>query len=108
MKPLFEVGEEVIVCSEAYPESNGDATVCEVITSNSRKLEWLQLKNPMFRVTFGNPELPVYVLNRMEAEIDLDGDLIYAPWGESSLRKKHKGSGSFDSLIKKLNSPVKA
>ena len=30
-RPLYSVGEEVLLCSKTYPELNGPAVVCEVV-----------------------------------------------------------------------------
>ena len=102
MKPLFEVGEEVILCSMHSPELNGDAVVLSVIKPPSAEVKcphcgrgWLRRRR----------EGIVYYLN---IESIRTKDKCCSPWRESALRKKHKGSDfSFDEMIKEIKSTGK-
>lgn len=91
-KPLFEVGEEVILQSKAYPEYNGEAVVISYKVSTGG-IDRDGVKHVdggfSYRLTIDSP-----VPNRM--------------WHELAIKKKHKPSEmSFDGLMSFLKSPVK-
>lgn len=85
MKPLFEVGEEVILCSKNYPELNGDTVVLEVQDPELDELD---------NLTYGY---------RLTIEICKGNPF----WSETALRKKYKGV-DFNEMMKdiKQNKPV--
>ena len=86
-KPLFSVGEEVILRSEAYPEYNGDAVVLDI------------------RFDYDDG-LPGYLLT-IPCPKDEEGDDLW--WDEPALRKKYKPSElSFQELVSSLKTPIKA
>lgn len=88
MRALFEVGEEVILCSKACPELNGDTRVLLVEV----------LSKPATTV-LGNKESVKY-------RLDVDTSNLPTDWfAQSALRKKHKGSDfSFDEIVNEIKS----
>lgn len=90
-KPLFEVGEEVILCSINKPEKNGDAVVLscghKAITRNVHTREILR-------------DVFCYKLT-------IQGDQGGCNWLESTLRKRHKPSdNSFEEMMSNLDRVV--
>lgn len=79
-RPLFSVGEEVLLQSVRYPELNGECTVLDVRNSTDNKTFG-------YKLTIAAPEP------------------TNGWWIQSALRKKHKPSDhSFDSLMADLKS----
>lgn len=98
-RPLFAVGEEVILQSIKNPIYNGEYTVDEVIQSN---------RTVLCRIT-GNRiycEHLTYRLNLPIPHIEYD-DGTETLWCESALRKKYQGSEfGFTELMSVLKSPA--
>lgn len=98
MKPLFQVGEEVVLQSKTHPELNGECTVMQVQKNGDKYL---------------NPDK-----NRIVTAIYRYGHFSYftsirnpngEPWAQCALRKKHKPSDqSLEDIIKEINSKVKS
>jgi hypothetical protein len=91
MNPLFQIGEEVILWSEAYPIVNGvSATIADC--------EYYELWDD------GSPSGYGYVFYEQIPGGRDDTDVV----NERHLRKKPKGCGkSFDQVINELKRPVK-
>ena len=85
MRPLFDVGEEVILVSKLDPNLSGPAVVIEVM-----KATWCH-QNCMSKFA--------YMLN-IEAE-------LYHGWCQCSLRKKPEPGGDFESFMDELKQPIK-
>ena len=83
MRPYFNVGEEVILCSEAAPNLNGEYVV----------LDFVHTFNAVCPVT-----KKFYAGFSYRLSVSVDGCFW---WNETALRKKHKPSDqSFKELIK--------
>lgn len=99
-KPLFEVGEEVILQSKVRPELNGEATVLGVYTDTLLAKKRLNELNPpdvnfIGELTGARYELTI---------TNIRSTGVIAFWAESALRKKHKPSDkSFGELINICN-----
>jgi hypothetical protein len=98
MKPLFEVGEEVILCSKKSPELNGNAVVIMVIRDKD-----------IFRCPHCSKLCRAREWNDLGYYLDIKSSHVSfkccTPWAESALRKKHKPSdSSFDELMNDINS----
>ncbi len=96
MKALFEIGEEVILCSKNQPELNGETVVIEMVIGGS-----------------------IFKCPHCESNIHIQGSGIgyflqtesksshgcCQPFDEITLRKKHNGSGfSFNEIISEIKS----
>ena len=97
MKALFEVDEEVIICSKSHPDSNGEAVVLSIIKGGDLVMcEHCKTTTRIKGHGYG------YYLNVIPSSSCCN------PWGEKTLRKKHKGSDfSFDEIIKEIKSTNK-
>lgn len=103
MRPLFEEGEHVILCSKDRPELNGDAVVLEVES----------LEDKVKRHTGAYPELhwvggdPGY-----SYKLTIPNDLIEEypklekRWSESALRKKHEPGEDYDTIMDFIKSSI--
>lgn len=100
-RPLYEIGEEVILCSKEMPEKNGDAVVLEVFDTVSGILGHYSRSAPHIPWTAAkdlNP--PLYILT-INSAINHAG--VQVGWHESALRKKyHKGGQSFEEMMSDL------
>ena len=86
MRPLFKVGEEVILCSEVSPGLNGDASVIDIHGPRNGRCVVTNI------VTFGFG----YTLN-------IPSGAPGGIWAESALRKKHKpAEGDFVEVMTSL------
>lgn len=96
MKPYFNVGEEVILCSKNFPQYSGDYIIRKLVY---RGLHICRItgKQCVFSGDIG------YIL-----DADLIGSNgVEAVWRQSALRKKHKPSGkSFSEIINSTNPKV--
>lgn len=98
-RPLFEVGEEVILVSQTYPAFNGDTHVIRV---------WRAEENGPCKCTYfydltcGMPELHAAMNNLIQK---LRGDRPLG-WHQCALRKKPKPGQDFDELLKELDKPL--
>ena len=102
-KPLFEVGEDVIIQSQDFPEASGECAVVEKIVGPGEKYVD-RLSGNVFRNGSGKY---AYLLSNKVPHPDGSGD--EALWEESALRKKHKPSElSFKELVSSLKTPIKA
>ena len=102
MRALFEVGEEVILCSKAFPELNGDSVVLMSVKAGIAK----------FNCPHCGVDLSGKILRGMSYYLDVpsrnESHGCCAPWSESALRKKHKGSDfSFDQIMSEIKSTEK-
>lgn len=89
-RPLFEVGEEVILQSKSFPQYNGETTVVSVEYRSGLCVTTGKLLSPNY----------LYTLGVKSVEVDV--------WDESALRKKHPPSEhSFTELMEKLKSGEK-
>lgn len=105
-RPLFWVGEEVILQSVSSPEKNGDAVVLEVLSPEESVARAKEL-NPDFPGEYRNMEGIGYVLD-IPAGMSERGNRLVC-WAESALRKKHEGSqDSFEQMMDKLTDKVAA
>lgn len=101
-RPLFEIGEIVILQSVSIPELNGEYTVRQVVTKGDKYSCRLSGKVKVCGV-----DAYYYFLHEVIADSPVYPG-TEAPWLESALRKKHKGCGEdFQSMINTLKSPVK-
>lgn len=105
MKPLFEVGEEVILCSKSHPELNGDAVVMEVINNYEEDVAYLSSLG--FSWMDPSPGYPAYLLD-VESPIMSDSGSVLSShgglWRQSALRKKYKPADkSFKELMSSAN-----
>ena len=88
MKPLFEVGEEVLLVSKSCPELNGEYTISAVAHHGKC-------------VQYGTGGISRETTYNFFGE---DKSICYA---ESALRKKHKPSEyDFNQLIEEINGLV--
>lgn len=94
MKTLFEVGEEVIICSKSHPDSNGEAVVLSIIKGgDSVMCEHCGTATRIKGHGYG------YYLNVIPSSS------CCKPWGEKALRKKHKGGDfSFNEMLNEIKS----
>ncbi len=89
-RPLFQVGEEVILCSKRFPDANGEAVVTCRFYGLSKNIH------------SGN------IVEGWKYKTDVMPDRIHV-WEESVLRKKHKPSDqSLEDMIAEINKGVKA
>lgn len=96
MKPLFSVGEEVILKSIDRPECNGDAVVVGIEKGGTR------IKCPHCN-SIGNAKWEGYGYY-----LDIkEPDNCCTSWCQSALRKKYDPGMKFDELIQSLKSPEK-
>lgn len=102
-KPLFSVGESVILQSKNLPQYNGEYVVerilffGDIFMCRATRTEWQWI--PESFNTFS------YILNESFLP---SGRVHEAIWKQSSLRKKHqKGDMNFQELMQNLNNPVK-
>ena len=99
-KPLFEVGEEVILQNIKYPECNGEYRV-EVIRTNGETYTDRKSGRTL-QAMFKHGE---YGYSLCIARTDERGS--EEVWAEKALRKKYDGSEfSFNELMNVLNNPV--
>lgn len=101
-KPLFEIGEEVILQSKTFPEYNAEYVVEEVIEKDQpvrcRLTGDRIYSSDGYSYRFSIPLLHKHYTDGTECLMD-----------ESALRKKHKPSElSFQELVSSLNTPIKA
>ncbi|MCY1440237.1 hypothetical protein D9M71_565020 [compost metagenome] len=84
-RPLFEVGEVVLLRSQYLPECNGEATVLSVLRGREVNASGDFIREAfVYRLTIQNPNPK-------------------RGWAESALRKKHQpGEQSFRDLIQTL------
>ncbi len=88
MKPLFCVGEQVVLQSVACPHLSGDCIVREVRGPK----KFADLITGEMRFGFG------YDLN-----ISHPSGVL---WAEAALKKKHKPGDSFDSIMDSFKQPI--
>jgi hypothetical protein len=96
MKSLFEIGEEVILCSKNQPNLNGDTVVIKsAIGSSVLNCPHCEKKIELTSSGYG------YFL-----EVKSKGEHgCCQPFDESALRKKHNGSNfSFNEIMSEINS----
>lgn len=109
MKPLFSVGEEIIIQSKNYPEyNNKEDVVVEIIDTGiiSFPSTWEELITGTLVIVVSRY---AYLLqNHTERRGNVSKEVKIRTWSERSLRKKHKPSGdSFESMMDKIKSPQK-
>ena len=99
----FNVGEEVVLVSETYPEYTGEYVVEEVITGQEYLLlsPWLFKPNSPYYYKLKDLNIELVFTDNNPTEITMN----YAR--EAFLRKKHKTSefGSFTNLMNNLKLP---
>lgn len=96
-KPLFAVGEEVILQCR-IPEFNGEYKVYEILTPHETMLRWPNV--------IINDEIH-YVITEKPFKLSFGHETKAVK--QSSLRKKHKPSEiSFQELVSLLKTPIKA
>ena len=102
-KPLFEIGEEVVIQSKDFQEVNGQCSVVEkIVMPNEKYVD--RLNCTVFKNISGKY---AYLLSNKLLHPNANG--AEALWGESALRKKHKPSElSFQELVSSLKTPIKA
>lgn len=95
-KPLFSVGEEVILQCR-IPKFNGEYEVYEILTPHETMLRWPNVKvNDEFH----------YVITEKPFKLEFGNETQAVK--QSSLRKKHKPSDtSFQELVSSLKTPIK-
>ena len=92
-KPLFEIGEEVILQSKNHPECNGEAVVISYMPS-SGGVDRYGVKQ---------------VVGGFAYKLTIDSPLPNKLWHELAIKKKHKPSEmSFEELMNFLKSPVES
>ena len=105
MRPLFEVGEEVIVDSRYYSEYNGMGVISEILTGEDIKLALIKIGvSPEIYGSWYAPYF--YIIPNLpypEKIISFVGNI---GWGESSLRKKLEPGSDFEEFMQGLNEPV--
>lgn len=88
-RALFEVGEEVILCSKRQPQYNGEYVVLAC--------EWgyyIDINTNKYRKGF-------------TYDLGIHGDAGNSHWSESNLRKKHPPSElNFTDLMSSLTDPI--
>lgn len=110
MKPLFSVGEEIIIQSKHYPEYNDvEDVVVEVIDTGISEFPsaW---REPVTGSLVRLVSRYAYLLqNNTERKANTDQCSVIRTWSETALRKKHKPSDdSFESMMTKLKNPIKS
>ena len=92
-RPLFAVGEVVILQSKTAPELNGEYQILEVVgPGESTVVDGVKKKNNFPRYVYG---------------LGVAGPRNSRFWAESALRKRHQpGEYSFDGLKQILAMPV--
>ena len=90
MRPLFDVGEEVIVASRTVPEINGYNTVVRHV--------------PLDDTDF-NPSVPCDCCAKILPQYGLNGGI--ARICQCALRKKPEPGGDFESFMDDLKTPIK-
>jgi len=101
MKPYFEVGEEVILCSEECPQFNGDAVVIMIV----EHAVFIDPHNGLVVRILGYSGDIFYILDGYVDDAEQDGRSNY--WDQSSLRKKHQpGKQSFNKLMSGIKQPA--
>ena len=88
MRPLFDVGEEVILCSKSFPQYNGEYVV-ESITDS--------IDDHQCAFKYG------YTLY----ECPLPENGYTENWCQCALRKKPEPGGDFESFMDELKQPIK-
>lgn len=83
MRPYFEIGEEVLLCSREFPELNGQAIVLGV-----RSYDMVEVEGKLLYDRYG---------------YKLTIDAPYEWWIQCALRKKHKKGDDFSRLMSDLN-----
>lgn len=100
-RPKFSVGEEVILCTQSYPQINGQShTVLEVIDRKEA-----ERRNGLPYRSYNKEQRDCfwfYVLDGLEF---MCGRIKTNIMGEGGLRKKHTTGKSFDELMGELNKP---
>jgi hypothetical protein len=105
MRALFEVGEEVILCSKSSPELNGEAVVLKVAEAGMAKFNCPHCGVDLSKRRVGGGSYYFYYLD-VPSKHKTHG--CCAPWAELALRKKHKGSDfSFDQIMSEIKSTEK-
>ena len=89
MRPLFEVGEEVMLVSKSEPAANGSYLVTEVLHHAFHGC-----------CPYG------YRLDIDPIQNEPDG-YFYAGWCQCALRKKPESGDSFESFMDELKQPIK-
>ena len=87
MKPLFSVGEEVILQSNMFPDLNGEAVV-----------ELVQIAHQSIRGCYCRY---MYLLDRTHSDPSRSGS-----FHECALRKKQEPGGDLKEFMKSLDQPV--
>lgn len=102
MRALFEVGEEVILCSKTFQELSGEAVVLRVVKLGLDRFACPHCgEERLFSLTKGK----AYYLSVPSKNKDYG---CCSPWAESALRKKHKGSDfSFNQIMSEIKSTEK-
>jgi hypothetical protein len=97
-RPMFAVGEVVILQSVEFPHLNGDATVLAVTKPR------VPYKCPATGISVIRSASNIgYVLDVDKMVATSLGELVAANWDESALRKKHQpGEHSFTRLMQSL------
>lgn len=102
MRALFEVGEEVILCSKTFPELNGEAVVLMLVKAGAAKFNCPHCGRDL---SSKRVKGKTYYLSIPSKNEDYG---CCAPWAESALRKKHKGSDfSFNQIMSEIKSTEK-
>lgn len=104
-KPLFEIGEKVILVSKDRPDLNGEDVVVEIVYKNTKshcRLSGLDALYSYIIDEFG------YKLERAVVETTtMEGNSCESIWRQSALRKKHQPSEmNFNELMSSLNIPI--
>lgn len=99
-KPLFEVGEEVILQSKTFPEYNGEYVVNGVIEGD----QTVTCRLTNYRI-YSRGRSYRFTVPHIHKSFDNGTEVL---WSESALRKKHKPSElSFQELVSSLKIPTK-
>jgi hypothetical protein len=99
MRALFEVGEEVILCSKNQPNLNGESVVIKSASGSTI----LNCPHCEKRIEITSPGFGYF--------LKIKSNSIHGccqPFDESAIRKKHKGSKfSFNEMISEIKSTEK-
>lgn len=99
-RPLFGVGEEVILVSKDSPDLNGKYTIKDIAYHKGFYFDKFLNKTVHWICTDLDKETPAYLLEELDVP-DEDGSEIM--WAQSALRKKYPPSEfTFDELMNNL------
>jgi hypothetical protein len=96
MRALFEVGEEVILCSKNQPNKNGETVVIGSVIGSS----FVNCPHCERRVEVTGSGIGYFLQTKSNGEYG-----CCQPFDESAIRKKHKGSKfSFNEIMSEIKS----